>query len=188
MQVGKFLENIEHADQNKILQVLHAIEEKSEPYVMSGETMKWVAFNAKVQIARLVILVALLILCKNSEVKTKMSELDKAWVVELLQLLIAFFVFINVVFIAPILTDAPIIVFVVVRAFAGTLLALYYHIVKGLTLYDELTKKELAEPRNWDGSLLHDFRVFSLWALIAFAIYLTVSLVCLVALGGLDGR
>ena len=77
-------EEQERPDQNTILQVLHAVEERTEPYVMSGETMKWVAFNAKVQTVRLVVLVVLLLTCMNLEVKTKMSELDKAWMVEFL--------------------------------------------------------------------------------------------------------
>ena len=51
---------------------------------MSGETMKWVAFNMKVQIIRLVAAVLLFLVVRSIPVHTKASELDKAWVEEFL--------------------------------------------------------------------------------------------------------
>lgn len=53
--------------------------------------------------------------------------------------MIAFFTFINCVFILAIAADAPHVIYIVIRVFGGTVLASITHIIKGLDLYDELT-------------------------------------------------
>ena len=84
------------------------------------------------------------------------------------------------------MNDAPILIFIIVRVFGGVLLTLYYHIVKGFTLYDDLPEKYIEEAKH-HGSWLTITRRLSLFLLIFFAIYLTVSLICLIKIGGLDG-
>ena len=62
----------------------------------------------------------------------------------------------------------------------------YYHILKGFTLYEDLTKEEkdnAIKNETW----LHTLRIISLWVLVLFAAYLTTSIVCLIRLGGIDG-
>ena len=166
--------------------LLRDIEARSEPYVMSGETMKWITFNFKVQIIRLTVAVILLLLVKFTPVQTKASQLDKDWVIEFLQLMILFFIFVNVSFIIPMFADTPIVFFIILRVFAGALIALYYHWLKGFTLYEDLTPKEAAKGR--DSTMIYGLRIVCLLGLTAFVIYLTISLVCLIRLGGLDGR
>ena len=70
--------------------------------------------------------------------------------------------------------------------FMGMLVMGYYHIMKGFTLYEALSeeeKKNAAKHESW----LHTLRILSLWVLVLFSAYLTMSLVCLIKLGGIDG-
>ena len=105
---------------------------------------------------------------------------------DLCLILIGFCVFINLIFIIPIAADAPHVIFLVIRVFFGVLVALYHHIAKGFTLYDELTQAQREEGK--DSDILYPMRIISLFALCAFTVYLTISLICLCIVGGLDGN
>ena len=56
-------------------------------------------------------------------------------------IMIGFFIFINLLFLVPLAAGAPHVIFLVVRVFFGVLIALYHQIVKGFTLYDDLTEE-----------------------------------------------
>ena len=70
---------------------------------------------------------------------TAASILDRIWLEEFFTLALAFFVFINCVFILALAADAPHVIYIVIRVFGGTVFALINHIIKGFSLYDELT-------------------------------------------------
>ena len=101
-------------------------------------------------------------------------------------IMIGFFIFINLLFLVPLAAGAPHVIFLVVRVFFGVLIALYHQIVKGFTLYDDLTEEQKEEGEDF--AILHYMRIISLFVLCAFTVYLTISAVCLCIIGGLDGN
>ena len=100
--------------------------------------------------------------------------------------MLAFFVFINLVFLLAIGADAPQIVFVVVRVFGGTCIALTNHIIKGFSLYEDLAPEDFKAGR--DSEALYFMRLIFLGVLVVFTIYLLISCCCLCCLGGIDGN
>ena len=133
-------------------------------------------------------MVLLLLLCFvwTQHPVTAASNLDKIWLEEFFKLMIAFFVFINCVFIFAIAADAPHVVYIVVRVFGGTIIATISHINKGFSLYDELTPEELHDGRDYEA--LYFMRVFFLFVCLAFTGYLILSCCCMCVLAGLDGN
>ena len=106
--------------------------------------MMRLGFDIRVQVIRVLVMSALYIYIVNyeyfyGEVKTVASRLDQEWLCEFFLLMICFFIFINCVFILAVASDAPQIIYVVLRVFGGTCVALISHINKGFSLYDELT-------------------------------------------------
>ena len=118
--------------------------------------------------------------------KTVASRLDQEWLCEFFLLMICFFLFINCVFILAVAADAPQIIYIVLRVFGGTCVALISHVNKGCYLYDELTLEELSDGR--DSELLYFMRIFFLVVCFGFTIYLLTSCICLCTLGGFDGN
>ena len=98
-------------------------------------------------------------------------------------LLLGTFIFFNVVYVLPHIVESPVIVVIAMRITLGIIVAYWYHIGKGMTLYDELKKSEAEH----DSATLHGMRIVMLWAFILFAIYLTWSLVMLCRISGMDG-
>ena len=71
------------------------------------------------------------------------------------------------------------------RFFGGTCAALISHIVKGFSLYDDLTPLELDDGR--DSESLYFMRVIFLWVCVIFTSYLLFSCCCMCYLTGIDG-
>ena len=69
--------------------------------------MMHLGFDIKVQIIRVFVTSMLWFIVDGFEVTTAASELDKAWLLEFFSLMLAFFIFINCVFILAIAADAP---------------------------------------------------------------------------------
>ena len=99
--------------------------------------------------------------------------------------MMAFFIFINCVFLLAVGAEVPHIVFIVLRVFGGTCVALVIHIEKGFTLYDELSIEELSSGR--DSEALYFARLICLGICVVFTTYLCTSCVCLCCIGGIDG-
>ena len=68
--------------------------------------------------------------------------LDKEWIQDMLLLLLATFIFFNVVYVLPHIVESPVIIVIAMRITLGIIVAYWYHIGKGMTLYDELPKSE----------------------------------------------
>ena len=115
---ARYLENSdvssvdENADQTRIMRLLQQFEEKSSDYVMSSETMKSYALDLKIQIIRLAVCIVLMLMANSIEVKSEPSKLDKAWITDMLWLLIALFLFFNIVYILPHVVESPIIIII----------------------------------------------------------------------------
>ena len=107
---------------------------------MSRGTMHNLGFGVWVQVIRLLVIAGLYAIVSSLNVETPASHLDQTWMKDLCLLLMGFFIFINLVFIIPIVADAPHVIFLVIRVFFGVLLSLYHHIVTGFTLYSALTE------------------------------------------------
>ena len=112
-------------------------------------------------------------------------------------MLLLFFLFINLIPLVGLICmggarggrDGEAIVYVTylaIRVFGGTVVSLVAHIEKGFNLYDDLTEEEAEE--GMDSSMLFYLRVFFLFTSIAFTIYLSISCICMCAIGGLDGN
>ena len=185
---ARYLENSdvssidENADQTRIMRLLQQFEEKSSDYVMSAETMKSYALDLKIQIIRLAVCIVLMLMANSIEVKSEPSKLDKAWITDMLWLLIALFLFFNIVYILPHVVESPIIIIIAMRVLCGIVFAQWAHIYKGMTLYSELKKPQEAH----DSYILHSGRIILLIAFILFNIYLTVSIYMLWRLAGID--
>lgn len=147
--------------------------------------MMRLGFDIKVQVIRVLVTFMLLQYVSYLKPQTPASCLDKAWLEEFFILMLAFFVFINCVFIMPLAMEAPQLLYIIARFFGGAIVALISHIYKGFSLYDELSKEELENGR--DSVSLYFMRVFFLFFCVAFTGYLLTSCMCLCALGGVDG-
>ena len=155
---------------------------------MSVETMAWMAFDFKVKVVQMVVAFGLLIAVKIHKAETTVDKLDKQWMLQTLLGLIIFLIAINAFQYLPrMLPRQPIMGGIIIRVFAGAIVTGYYHIVKGFTLYEDLTKKE-QEDYHKHSSWIHTLRIISLYVLVIFAVYLTISLICLIKLGGIDGQ
>ena len=163
-----------------------SLEEKTHDYVMSRETMEHLGFNIWVQVFRLLAIAILYICVSMIKVSTPASHIDQEWLKDLFLILGGLFIFINCIFIIPLAMDAPHVLFLVVRVLFGSLIAIYHHIAKGFTLYEDLTPKQREEGK--DSEILYPMRVTCLFLLCAFAVYLTISLVCMCIVGGIDGN
>ena len=123
-----------------------------------------------------------MVIANSIQVKSEASKLDKEWITEMLWLLIALFLFFNIVYVLPHIIESPIIVFIALRVVFGIVAAQWAHIYKGIYLYEDLKKKE----EGHDSYVLHTGRIVLVWLFILFNIYLTVSLIMLWRLAGLD--
>ena len=101
--------------------------------------MQHLGFNVWVQALRLVIVAVLYVFVTLIKVETPASHIDQAWLKDLFLILGGLFIFVNCVFIIPLAMDAPHVLFLVVRVLFGSLIAIYHHIAKGFTLYEDLT-------------------------------------------------
>ena len=99
-----------------------------------------------------------MLLANSIEVKSEPSKLDKAWITDMLWLLIALFLFFNIVYVLPHVIESPIIIIIVMRVLCGIVFACWAHIYKGMTLYSELKNKQEAH----DSYILHNGRMNTL--------------------------
>ena len=111
-------------EEGKVREILATVERRSKPFMMNREAMMRVGFDVKVQVVRVIVCLILLQIVTTFDVRTPASQLDQTWLLEFFTLALMFFIFINCVFLLALAADAPHIIYVVLRVFGGTIIAL----------------------------------------------------------------
>jgi len=125
--------------------MLAAVGAKTKAFVMTPGTMFEVVYNIWVQIIRLIIVLIASYLIAQIKPETHMSRLDQQWLNEFFQLFIAFLLVINLIVVLPFTIEAPKLTAVFIRIIFGCIGAFVTHVIKGFSLYDDLTPEELEE-------------------------------------------
>ena len=86
---------------------------------------------------RILIAGVLLLTVSGIDVSNPASVVEKEWCIDTLNYLIAFWIFINLIWLLPAVAEAPQLIVVIIRLLGGSIASLFYALKRGFFLLED---------------------------------------------------